>query len=251
MRYTLLILLFTSFFLRAQDKVFFKDGSFKKGVIISMGNDFIFFKTSDTSLTSQKIARTDLLLVERYNGKIFIFAASEKPTADTSLKNKLFYRNSFGLLPLNFLTGRITVLYERLNKTGRIGVVIPLSLAFDPVGPIYTLKNDSNNFAAGHKKGINFIGGADLNFYLGKGDFEGFFIGPRVRYGTDMFLGIEGYSVQTQFGWRSGQGDEKVSQHVSVGIGFVRILASSAGSLIDPKQSYGWFSINYRLSVNW
>jgi hypothetical protein len=67
-----------------------------------------------------------------------------------------------------------------------------------------------------------------------------------------MFVGnTEAYSVQTQFGWRIGEPASRFSQHVSLGFGFVRVLSSRAGARIDPKQSYAWGSITYRIGVNW
>jgi hypothetical protein len=34
-------------------------------------------------------------------------------------------------------------------------------------------------------------------------------------------------------------------------LGFIRVISSPAGKLIDPKQSYAWYSLNYRLGVKW
>jgi len=251
MRLLFLILFSTAFILKGQDKIFLKNGSSKKGIVISVGNDFIFFKTSDTALITERISKSEIVLIEKYNGKIFIFSKEESPVDSLKL-NKKIYRNSFGIQPFNFLLGRITGAYEYLSKNGKIGFVIPLSLTFDPVGVIYKTTVDSTRSSAIHTKGFNFIGGADVNFYIGRNNFEGFFLGPRIRYGTDMFLqGTEAYSLQTQFGWKLGEPDERIAQHISVGIGFVRILASPLGNRINPKQSYGWFSINYRIGFNW
>ncbi|MCE3260832.1 MAG: hypothetical protein K0S12_2473, partial [Bacteroidetes bacterium] len=97
--------------------------------------------------------------------------------------------------------------------------------------------------------GVNFITGLDVNFSVAQKEPRGFFVGPRIRYGTDMFLAnIEAYSLQTQFGWYGKLPLKGFYQHVSIGIGFARILSSQAGNLISPKQSYGWGSINYRVS---
>lgn len=252
MRYTILILIFLAFIVKGQDKIFLKNGLSKKGIIISMGNDFVFFKLSDTSLATERISKSDIMLIEKYNDQIFIFSKEHLQKDSLGNKNKKIFKNSFGLQPFNVLLGRITVAYEYLNKNGKVGIVIPLSLTFDPVGILYNTTVDSTRKSSLHAKGFNFIGGADLNLYLGRGDFEGFFLGPRVRYGTDMLLqGIEAYSIQTQFGWRLGETNDRLSQHISLGIGFVRILSSQAGNRINPKQSYGWLSVNYRVGINW
>lgn len=245
------IFLFFSFTLSAQDKIFLKDGTLKQGVVISQGIDFILFKTSDTSTTTYKIPKNSVVMIEKYDGKIFTYSSKFSKTDSSSLK-KEFKKNSFGLQPLGLFTGRLAASYERLNKDGTIGYCFPLALTYDPVGVIYTPKIDSTYGTITHNEGYNFIGGIDVNFYIGKRESWKFFVGPRLRYGVDVALGnIEAYSVQTQFGWRIGKPQNLFSQHISIGVGFARILSSQAGNRIDPKQSYGWGSINYRIGVNW
>ena len=252
MKHLVLIFLFAGCICLGQDKLFLKNGTVKKGVVVSMGSDFVFFKTSDSSYTIRKLAKAEIIMVEKYDGKVYIFSKQEQLKDTNKLADKTIYHHSIGLQPFNVLLGRITGTYEYLNKAGTIGFLIPLSLTFDPSGVIYNVKTDSTIKSANHTKGFNFISGADVNFYIGKGDFEGFYIGPRIRYGTDMFLSnIEAYSVQTQFGWRMTDQEDRISQHFSVGFGFVRILSSPAGKRINSKQSYGWLSFNYRIGLNW
>jgi hypothetical protein len=252
MRLFLFIFILCGFCARAQrDKVFMKNGEIKKGMVVSVVNDFIFFRASDTSLT-QRMPKSEILLVEKYDGKILIFSKKIAEEQDSAAVGPgKFRRHSFGIQPLNVFVGRMTASYEYLNKTGTIGFLLPVSVTFDPVGTLYKESNDSSGTSA-HTPGYNLIGGADVNFYLAKGDFEGFYFGPRIRYGVDMFLfNIEAYSIQTQFGYRIAEPDSRLVQHLSVGLGFVRILASPAGNNISPKQSYGWASINYRIGFNW
>jgi len=253
MRLAIIIFMLTACAVNAQvDKLFFKNGETKKGIIVSMGSDFVFFKSSDTSASTQRIPKSEILIVEKYDGKIYVFAKKSETIDTTKNTNIKLYRNSFGVQPFGFLLGRLTGSYEILNKNGTVGVVIPLSVTFDPVGVIYQETADSTSISQGHSTGFNIISGADVNFYIGRGDFEGFYFGPRVRYGVDKFLyNIEAYSIQTQFGWRLGEPEDRLVHHVSVGLGFVRILSSPGGNRISPKQSYGWASINYRVALKW
>jgi hypothetical protein len=148
--------------------------------------------------------------------------------------------------------GRATIVYERFTKDNKVGFVFPLSLTFDPIGTLYNSRIDTSMNSVKRIKGVNFIGGMDVNFYIGKNEHTKFFVGPRIRYGTDMFLrGIEAYSIQTQFGWKIGNPAKASIQHLSFGFGLVRILSSPAGALISPKQSYGWYSLNYRVGIKW
>ncbi|MDO9000825.1 MAG: hypothetical protein Q7W45_13740 [Bacteroidota bacterium] len=246
----ILFLLF-SLSLNAQDKLFYKNGNVKKGYVVSVTKEVVFFKNSDTSIQTQQIPKTDLLLLENYKGDVFIFA-NDKKTESEKPETKLYKRNALGVQPFAVLFGRVTLVYERFTKDNKIGFVFPLSLTFDPMGSLYNSRIDTNRNSVKRLKGVNFIGGLDVNFYVGRRESSKFFVGPRIRYGTDMFLrGIEAYSLQTQLGWKYSNPKKSMIQHLSFGFGFVRILSSPAGPLISPKQSYGWYSINYRVGIKW
>lgn len=219
------------------------------GIVTSIAKDRIFFKASD-SVAVKSFMKEEVLLIEKYNGKIYHFA--ERKQQKDTIKTNLLHHN-ISVQPFNVLLGRITANYEYINKKGNVGFMFPFSLTFDPVGPIYKPRTDSSGVTSyRHMKGFNFVTGGDVNFYLGKGRFKGFFIGPRVRYGVDMFLSnIEGYSIQTQLGMRDAGDHSHFFHSLSVGFGFVRILSSPAGNLISPKETFGWASINYRIGFGW
>ncbi|MBA2610463.1 MAG: hypothetical protein H0U95_00735 [Bacteroidetes bacterium] len=238
--------------LKAQDKLFFKNGTVKKGVVISIAKDVVFYKTSDTSARTQQIPKTELLLLENYKGEIFIFSEAKKEVETAKTELTLYKRNAIGIQPLGVFMGRITFAYERFTKDNKIGFVFPLSITFDPSGKLYNSRIDTSKNAVKRLSGVNFIGGIDVNFYVGRKKNSQFFVGPRIRYGTDMFAkGTEAYTVQTQFGWRIGKPEKAVVQHLAFGFGVVRILSSPAGAVISPKQSYASFSVNYRIGVKW
>jgi hypothetical protein len=247
----ILIFLF-SLTLKAQDKLIFKNGEIKKGFIVSIGQDIVFLKNYDTSLKIKQIPKADLILLENYKGDIFIFSETKKNPETKNPETRLLKRNALGMQPFAIFVGRVTVVYERFTKDNKIGFVFPLSLTFDPVGSLYNSRIDTSRSSLKRLSGVNFIGGIDVNFYIGRNENTKFFLGPRIRYGTDMFLrGIEAYSVQTQFGWKFGRPDKAPIQHLSFGFGLVRILSSPGGTLVSPKQSYAWYSINYRVGIKW
>ena len=250
--FLIILIVFNYCFCKSQDKLFFKTGEVKNGIIVSILSDYLLFKTSDTSVNTYRIPKSEIIMAERYDGRVFIFTEKKSRRDSTKHINGNFKRNFLSVQPFNLLFGRATICYERLNKEGTFGVVIPAIITFDPIGTIYRVKSDSAGAFVPHNSGINFIGGLDLNFYIGKKDNAKFFLGPRIRYGVDMFLrNIEAYSIQTQFGWRLGKPENTITQHFSVGFGFARILSSQAANRISPKQSYGWGSINYRIGFNW
>lgn len=250
------ILIFTSilfsFCIKAQDKLFFKNGTLKKVFIVSISPDVVYYKNYDTSLKTFLAPKADLYLAENFKGDVFIFSKVKKRIKNDTSGTMITRQNAIGLQPLALLFGRATLVYERFSKDNKVGFVFPLSLTFDPTGTLFNAGIDTTNNAPKHLSGVNFIGGLDVNFYLGKNENSKFFVGPRIRYGTDMFLeGIEAYSVQTQFGWKYGKPNKAFVQHLSFGFGMVRILSSPAGARINPKQSYAWFSANYRLGIKW
>jgi hypothetical protein len=235
------------------DKIYLMNGKVKKGTVISVGTKSIFVKLDDSVSRTVNYLKQDILLIEKYDGKVMVFGKKDVVKDSTRKKEKV-YQHSLSFEPVNVFFGRVTGCYEYTNKSGTVGFLFPVSLTFDPVGPIFQPTKDSTGKTSNkHQAGMNFIAGADVNFYVGKGQYKGLFFGPRVRYGVDMFLkDIEAYSVQTQFGMKLG-GDEgmRFFHQFSIGFGFVRVLSSRAGTLINPKESFGWASINYRLGFNW
>lgn len=251
MRNLLYILLFLNCVIQAQtDKLFLKDQRLLKVKVVSVTNEHVYYRNFDTSMQTKRVHKKDILLLERYDGRVQVFG-SAAPLKDT-LKKPAFYLNSIGAQPFNFLFGRYTVSYERLSKNGKVGLMIPVSLTFDPTGILYRADTTSGQIGGGRTPGYNIIVGGDLNFYLGKNDLEGFYVGPRVRYGVDMFLdNVEAYTIQTQFGFRVHDPEDRVTHHISAGVGFARILSLGAGNNLSSKKSFNWFSINYRIGLAW
>lgn len=190
-------------------------------------------------------------MAENYKGIRYIFAKEPDKIQEPVAEKVQVKRNALGIQPFGIFTGRATLVYERFTADDRIGFVFPLSLTFDPSGWIYNSRGDSSLNSIKRMRGVGFIGGADVNFYFTKND-PAFFIGPRFRYGTDVFLlGIEAYTLQTQIGFRFGNPGSAFIQHLSLGFGFARILSSPGSRQINSKESYGWYSINYRLGIRW
>lgn len=253
MKKLIIIIFLFSIKFSAQDKLFLKNETIKKAHVSSISNEFIFIKDNDTSLITNSIPKADVLLIEKENGDIFIFSEQSKKLITEKTELYPPKRNILETHPLGFLTGRITLVYERLNKNNTVGFVFPLSLSFDPIGIIYKPTNDSTGRnSIEHIKGFSFISGIDINFYINENKFAQFYIGPRIRYDNDMFLrGIEAYTAQTQFGIKLSNDSNFLIQHISVGFGFARIFSSPAGTLISPKQLFAWGSINYKLGIKW
>ena len=181
MKNSYILFFLLSFALNAQDKLIFKNGEIKKGFIVSIGQDVIFFKNNDTALNTKQIPKADLILLENYKGDVFIFSEAKKNEELKKSELPVFKRNALGLQPLAIMLGRATIVYERFTKDNKVGFVIPLSLTFDPIGSLYNSRIDTSVNAVKRLKGVNFIGGMDVNFYLGKNENTKFFLGPRIR----------------------------------------------------------------------
>lgn len=235
---------------KAQDKLFFTDGSVRKGMIVSNAKDAIYFKANDTAQT-EIINKGRLILVEDYKGNRYLYgsAESEKKPEQKLTSTENSKKNMLSWQPFGFLVGRFSLQYERLTKDLKFGIVVPFALTFNPFGTIYPASEDTDYV---EPTGISFITGLDLNYYLGRRESFQFFIGPRIRYGTDMMAGeVQGYTIQTQFGWKIGSPSKRFVQHLSFGFGFVRAISVGASPTVNPKQSIAWGSINYRLGIRW
>lgn len=223
-----------------------------QGKFVSLAAQQVFYIPKDSSEVSS-IEKTQVLLIECLNGDRYLIANGQKknrPAAPDSSKLPSL-RNSIGMQPFGVLAGRVTFVYERLSKSGRFGLCIPFSLTFDPFGVFYTSAADTSVDSPEHIPGVSYITGLDVNYYFKENKQYHLFMGPRFRYGTDqMMRGVEGYSLQYQFGWLF-RGGKSFSQHLSVGYGFLKLLNVPGSSTFDPEQLYGWMSINYRIGFWW
>jgi hypothetical protein len=251
MRHLTYIIILFSLVTRAQDKVFFRNGHLKTGIVISISKELVYFKTSDTSRVEQ-FQKSDILLIEDYRGATHVFSGKEQQKKESNPEAFTFKRNTLALQPFSIFIGRATLIYERLSEDGKVGIVLPLTLTFDPFGPIFPTGIDTGAAAIKRIEGVSFIAGLDLNFYVGRKTNATFFMGPRLRYGTDLFLReVEAYTLQTQLGWRFGPPQQAFVQHFSVGFGIANIISAPTTALLSPKQFYGWYSVNYRLGFRW
>ena len=254
MRNLIYIFLIVSSVFNAQDKLYFKSGVLKKCYLLSVTKDKIYYKNYDTSTYSNLVNKADLVMLETYNGIRYLFSEKEN-TKLTTIDTLKLKQNTIGIQPFNFLLGRLTFNYERLSKNNKVGLMIPLSITFNPFASLYKGNIDTTQTLVSNKKGTNIISGFDVNFYLGKKQNSKYFIGPRFRYGTDLFATtIEAYTLQTQFGIKFQKPSQKqlaLTQHLSAGFGFIRIVSLPFTNRINPKQSYIWYSLNYRIGFGW
>lgn len=258
------ILLCISTFIKAQDKVVFKDGKKLNCKIISINPSTITYKDSASASQMVTVSKNDVLMAEFSSGNVYIFGtttntnaaspSSSNKTLDRKAqireKEKEFKDNIIGIQIPDVLFGRLTLTYERLFFDKQIGVTVPVSLSYDRRVMFMGLSTDTSNNASASKvrKDVNFITGLDLNYYFESKSHTKFFIGPRFRYGTDVTMeNITAYSVQMQNGILIGSRNGKMASTLAIGFGFVRIVASPFGGGINPKQSYPWGSFTFRL----
>ena len=250
MKYILIILLFYTFSNFAQDKVIYNDGKIVYGKIISIGSNVVYFKNSDSSEV-QQIEKSNLIFAEISKSKRYVFKDSinRKNISTFKLKEK---KHFISIQPVGVFVGRINLIYERLSANQKVGLVLPISITFDPNSIFYKIGRDStrNNIIQSNKK-IGIITGFDVNFYLGQKAIRCFFIGPRFRYGNNLF--IENFNLltfQTQIGWRFQKPFSNFVQHLSFGFGLAKISIALPRPF-NKTPIFSWFSLNYRLGINW
>lgn len=242
------ILLFMACFVKAQDKLVFTNGNLVHGKFLSVSSSRVYFVCKDSVQTSM-FDRKSVLFVETEAGNVQVFGTRQEPKRSQPGKthDSIAFRNIAGLQPFGILVGRLSLCYERLSGNGQLGLVLPFSLTFDPSA----FYNQFRDTALDVIPGLSFITGLDLNYYLKVNRQHRAFIGPRLRYGTDLLMGgIEGLSLQFQMGWCYWSA-RRLVQHLSFGYGFVQVLNVPSGSGINPDQLYGWFSLNYRVGLRW
>jgi hypothetical protein len=232
-------------FISAQDKLFYKNGTTRTGIFLSLSKENVFFKVNDTSAL-ETIKKTELLLIETYSGKCYVIGSKNKVETSAAPTNQPIIKNSLLITPVGFLVGRFTLMFEHLNPTGKIGFAFPLTLTFDP----YPVTVDSTINSIKRNIGVNFMSGIDINFYLSQKETSRFFIGPRLRFGTNLFIAkFEYATLQTQVGWKFTRPQGRFAQQLSFGFGLLKPTTVSARTNND--RFYAWYSVNYLIGLKW
>lgn len=258
----LLFLLLSGSFVMAQDKVVLKDGRKLKCKIVSINPSTITYKDSATAENMITIPKNDVLMAEFRSGSVYVFGNSNATTPITSPSNNLsknkkemmrekertFSDNIIGVQIPDIFFGRLTLSYERLFLDKTMGITIPISLTYDPRILYKGFSTDTSNGASVVRRNVSYVTGLDLNYYFETRSHTKFFVGPRFRYGTDVFISnVTAYSVQFQNGFLFCSSNGKMASTFAIGFGFARILAIPGGGGINPNQSYPWASFTFRL----
>lgn len=294
----LLMLLFVSLNGLAQDKVFLRDGKVIPCKIIAISENTITYKDTTLNAPMITLSKKDVLLTEYQTGEIYMFSNEEKTLkvekSNVTLKvenevietreqrkerrmkewkeqEALLSNNILGFYIPELILGRFTVSYERLFANKSIGIKIPLSLTYNPLGALSSMSSSNsstststtnttsgstnttssssnNNTNEQPVRGTGFIAGIDVNYYHDIKPSLKYYFGPRLRYGTDMMLGgIEGLTFQLQNGIFKSSG-KRFTSTLGFGVGFFKLSERYANTgNYDVKQIYPWASFTWRL----
>lgn len=289
------VLLLSGIKLHAQDKLILKNSNQVICKIVAISENTISYRDTLPDAQLLTIPKTDVLIAEYKNGGIYIFGAEKiekkeelsvlqsNETREQRKERKLqewkkqeanLSDNILGFYIPELILGRFTVSYERLFAGKSMGIVIPLSLTYNPFNALDRMatssstsstsststsssssnSNNNNNSSSSSSnttnqpRGVSFIGGIDINYYYDLKPELKYYFGPRIRYGTDMMLGgLEGLTVQLQNGIFRSRG-EKFTSTLGVGVGFFKLSQKYAQYPgYDSKQVYPWGSITWRL----
>jgi hypothetical protein len=146
-----------------------------KASILNVGNDLIRYRLYASPDSSEyRISTLDVLFVEFADGtrRVFSQDAMRRQPIDDEDYDTDFGRNILSVSISDFLFVNATVAYERISRSGKVGVKIPLSFGLDPREEIYDFYRRNKNFSAGLDLHIYPFGQGRLSYYLG----------PQVEY---------------------------------------------------------------------
>lgn len=249
----------------AQDKLVLKNGNKVHCKIVSLNIHTISYKDSVNGENIITIPKNEVLMAEySKSGSVYIFGDEESAKTQTVTnlgmtyaermqkireKEKALPNNIIGIQFPDLLMGKLTLTYERLFLDKQLGIVIPFSLTYDMKAIVYPGVKDTTANGLKIRRNVGFMTGIDINYYFEtRSPRTKFFVGPRFRYGTDVFMfNITGYTVQFQNGFLFSGASGKTTGTLALGFGFVKILSSPAGGGLSKNQGFPWMSITYRL----
>ncbi len=259
------IILFVIFFVTVnygQDKIIFKDGTKHNCKIVSINKSTVTFKDSENATALTTKSKAEIVLAEYASGSVYIFGnekqeetiPGKKPEAKTKNSNPkkdTEQNNMLGTQLFSSFLGRTGLTYERFFYNKQMSVAIPLFVTYSPYADSFSSSNSPVTYS---KSNINFVTGADLNYFFDtKQQNVKFFVGPRLRYGTDVLVyNVTGLSVQAQNGLLiHSLHNPKIAHTLAFGFGFVRVITTPKSNPFDPKQSFPWMSLTYRFNFKW
>lgn len=252
--------------LLAQDKLFLRNNTIIKCKISSINEKTVSYKDSAAAVQITTISKEEIIMAEYKSGEIYVFGKTDanefnKVTTqtynETSSERKArkmqewkkeeekLGDNIIGFYPTTILFGRFAVSYERLFSKKNIGIKLPLMLTYDSK-PIWSAFIGNST---PYTTGFGYITGIDLSFYNDLLPKTKYFFGPRIRYGKDIFLELEGFTAQIQNGILRSRGEHFTSTF-AVGFGVSKIATvygTTAGSGLSDQKIYPSFSVTWRL----
>ena len=173
--FTIALLFSTNGF--SQDVIYLKSGEKIEAKILEVELEQLKYKkSSNLEGPTYSIAKSEVHMILYENGESEIFktekvsnAAVNNPKIITKTKTTEFKRSRINVEYIGLADyGPKTVSFERLNKSGVMGLELPLNIHFEKLDV------------------VGFSTGANLKFYpAGKGQW--FFVGPSVNFGMFEF----------------------------------------------------------------
>ena len=162
----LLTLMLTSLSLFSQDYIYTRDNNriAAKDVTIDI-TEVRYKEFANPSGPEMAIKSNDISLIAFEDGRLQFF----EPVKKIVMRNE-FNKNLFTYHLADLIVNNFTISYERINKSGKIGFEIPLSLGYGHHANIDDIVNQ-------------FYTGLSVNFYpTGQGKWR-FITGPGIRVG--------------------------------------------------------------------
>jgi hypothetical protein len=244
--------------LNAQDQLFLRDGKIISCKIVALSERTISYRDTTESMSLITISKQKVLMAEYKTGSVYTFSSFNEGNS-TPINNQKPLKKAISedeLMPTSIVAsnipalfvGRFTLSYEHLFYNKTIGVKVPLIITSN-----FILKKSNDRLNYG------FISGIDINFYnevevdLPYFDDLKYFIGPRIRYGTEAALdGIEGFTFQIQNGFLLCSEDTKLVNSLAFGLGFFKSSSynTSLGAY-EAEKIYPWASITWSIGIGW
>jgi len=170
-------LLLISLFSFSQELLYFSNGNLLKVTDLKQTTDSVSFQIYNSSLpTSYTINKNELEKLISENGEIIEFSGKYMIANETE-----FNANSVSFNTLAIPAGRFTMAYQILNKNGKVGYEIPVSIGLfndantDPLPEIFDIEMYSifysgftlNLYPMGQKR-VNYVLGPSFRFGVGR-----------------------------------------------------------------------------------
>ncbi|ALI97705.1 hypothetical protein [Rufibacter tibetensis] len=237
-------------FARGQDIITRTDGVILKAKVLEVQPTIIRYrKFGSADSLIFRISPSDVQSIQMEDGTMRTFSTPVTQSAGKKGKEPRDYetdfkRNVLSIYPLDFIYSNLTLSYERISSSGKVGIKIPVTIGLGEIRDYYAYAfRENTRFGAGLEVNIYPEGQGSLRYFLTPAlNYRSFDV-PYFEPNSGRFEPYEERASMITLGFKGGafvQWGKFFQMSMDVGVGYRTFFA-------DLPENEGYYNLESRL----